>query len=131
VVVLDTTFIVELLNNKQRALYKAKVLSSPTRTTRLNVYEILVGIYHKNTSEVDKALEIFNDFLSGVEVLELDSRSTDQAARISAELRRRGNMVADNDVLIAGIALANGENVILTQNTKDFSKIKGIKVESY
>ena len=130
-VVLDTTFIIHFLNNKKNAIEKANTFSEPVSTTRLNVFEVLVGIHSKKSEETENALLFFNDFLYSVKVLELDQKSAELAARISAELNRKGQTVYDNDILIAAIALTNNENTIITENVKDFSKIKGLKIEKY
>lgn len=130
-VVLDSTFIIHFLKNKTNAVEKAKALSEPVYTTRLNVFEILKGVYLAEQSQAEKELTNFNSFLQGIGVLELDVKSANEAAKIFAELNKQGRTVQDTDVLIAAIALTNRENIIVTQNVKDFSKIPGIKVESY
>ena len=130
-VVLDTTFLIHFLKKKQNAIMKAKLLPKDAATTRINVFEILVGIYLKKSEERETALKIFYDFLDSITVLELDAKSTDEAARISAELRQKGETVTEADVLIAAIALVNGKKTIVTENTAHFSKIPGIIVEGY
>ena len=130
-VVLDTTFIIHFLKNKQNAIEKARTISEPSYTTRINVFETLVGIYLKKPQEIDNALEIFNKFLDEVIILELNEKSAKQAAKISAQLNKDGNTVQDKDILIAAIALVNGQGNIITDNVKDFSKIPGIIVEKY
>ncbi len=130
-VVLDTTFIIHFLKNKQATIEKMRDFSSPLYTTRLNVFEVLVGIHRKGQDQVETALSAFNMFLEGISILELDQKSTEIGARIYAELDKNGETVQHKDVLIAAIALANGETSIITQNVKDFAKIPGIKVEGY
>lgn len=130
-VVLDTTFLIHFLKNKQNALAKAKSLGVEVSTTRLNIFEFLIGVYYEKDVETEKMFGIFNDFLDSIRILELDATSADTAAKISVDLRRKGLTVKDNDILIAAIALTNGEETIITQNTKDFSKIKGIKADGY
>ncbi|MBI5227100.1 type II toxin-antitoxin system VapC family toxin [Candidatus Micrarchaeota archaeon] len=130
-VVLDTTFIIHFLKNKQSALRKVKTLSSDVFTTRINVFEVLVGIYFQKSDVKEKELKIFYAFLDSITILELDATSTDGAARISAELKQKGQDVNETDALIAAIALTNGENVIITENVKHFSRIPGITAENY
>lgn len=129
-VVLDTTFIIHFLKNKPNAIGKARTLNEPSYTTRINIFETLVGIYLKKPEEIADALEIFNNFLNEVIILELDQKSASLAAKISARLGKDGT-VYDNDIIIAAIALSNDQNTIITENVKDFSKIPGIIVEKY
>ncbi len=130
-VVLDSTFIIDFLKNKRNALEKTKRFSEKVSTTRINVFEVLVGIQLKKPEEKEKALVIFSDFLQMLTVLELDAINTELAAKIYADLHRGGKTVAYKDVLIAAIAMAKGEETIITENARDFEKIKGIKAEKY
>ncbi|MBI5051630.1 hypothetical protein HZC08_02615, partial [Candidatus Micrarchaeota archaeon] len=50
-VVLDSTFIIHFLKNKKNAVDRIRAASEPIATTRINVFEILVGIYSKRTEE--------------------------------------------------------------------------------
>jgi tRNA(fMet)-specific endonuclease VapC len=52
------------------------------------------------------------------------------AAEIYADLRKRGQPIADIDILIAGIAQANGL-VLITHNLNDFSRVTGLAVEDW
>ncbi len=130
-VILDTTFIIRFLKNKQNAVEKMQQISRALYTTQLNVFEVLIGIHRKGQAQEEMALSTFNIFLSKISILELDKKSTEIAAKICAELDKTGKTVQHKDVLIAAIALANGENSIVTQNVKDFIKIPRIKVERY
>ena len=61
-VVLDTTFIIHFLKNKENALQKAQEINEPVYTTRLNIFEILAGINLKKRKKKQPAFSIFNDF---------------------------------------------------------------------
>lgn len=130
-VVLDSTFIIHFLKNKEHAVRKAREFSDEIATTQINVYELLVGIYSKEYEERQKELSVFNDFLGSITILEFDEKSAHCAARIAAQLNKAGQTVDSIDVIVAAIAISNGEKTIVTQNAKDFSKIPGLKVESY
>jgi tRNA(fMet)-specific endonuclease VapC len=64
-------------------------------------------------------------------ILDLSPMAAREFGRLKAELRRGGETIADWDLLIGSIALAYGENRIVTRNVKDFEKIPGIEVVSY
>jgi tRNA(fMet)-specific endonuclease VapC len=74
------------------------------------------------------------DFEAGlrlrIPVLDLNSAAAVEYGRIRAELRRRGDPVADMDLLIAATALAHGLTVA-TLNVRDFSKIPGLAYEDW
>jgi len=65
--------------------------------------------------------------LRDVEVIPFDEEDVITAARIRAQLARRGRPVGAYDLLIAGQALARGWTVV-TANTQEFARIDGLNV---
>ncbi len=126
--VLDTTFLVDLLKNRPE-VNKVINTSEVLATTIINMYEIMVGLFHEGVSH-DRYFEIM-DIFRNISLLPLDEDAVVQAAKISAEMMKKGTAIEDKDCLIAGIALSRGISIIITKNKKDFERIKGIKVETY
>ncbi len=126
---LDTTFIIDLLNNDETAAkIAASIDGSPLFTTQINVFEVLYGEFMANDK---KKLEIFNRFLARLTVLNLDNDGTIKSAQLAAALAKKGEAINKFDCLIAGIAISHGVTTILTRNAKDFSKIMGLTVQNY
>lgn len=129
---LDTTFLIDLLRNKEGAVLKAKELGYENLfTTEINVFEIALGVYYKKEIDHRKYLEQALNLLSRLTVLPLNRTSSIMSGKIAAELMRSGLEIESNDVLIAGIALSNGISKIVTRNKEHFNRIKGITVETY
>ena len=131
--ILDSTIIIDLLRGEKKAVTKIRELEAGRTqlfTTQVNVFEIVQGIY-ANGRHVDEELIAFETLLNKIKMLDLNYFAAHQAGKLAGELRRKGTTVATGDLLIAGIALANKFSTIVTHNEKDFSKIPGIKVESY
>jgi tRNA(fMet)-specific endonuclease VapC len=126
--VLDTSFLIDLLRGKPET---KKIAESGIilLTTQINMYEILVGLFHKGMSNTrfQKAQELFET----IRVLSLDDNGIIKSARISGELMKKGQIIEDCDCLTAGIALSKGFPTIITKNVKHFERIKNIKVETY
>lgn len=93
----------------------------------ITYYEILSGLNFKNA---EKQLEVFERFCKGVRILNLTEDSIKFSARIFSEQRKSGQVVDDIDILIAGIALANGL-VLVTNNVKHFGEIEELTVENW
>ena len=53
-----------------------------------------------------------------------------QAADIYADLYKRGELIADADILIAASALANGCGIV-TNNETHFRRIVGLQIENW
>src|SRR3989344_6405719 len=125
--VLDTTFLIDLFKGKPETLSKQKEEDFFV-TSQINMYEILVGIFHDgNSSKILKVQELFEN----IRVLPLTESGVMKSAQISAELMKEGLMVEDMDCLTAGIALSHGINTVITKNVKHFKRMKGIIVETY
>lgn len=83
----------------------------------ITYYEILNGLLYKDAK---KQLKSFVDFASLNNVLPLTLEAASQAAKIYANLRKKGNLIGHTDSLIAGIAIVNGLQLI-TNNADHFS----------
>jgi tRNA(fMet)-specific endonuclease VapC len=95
--------------------------------TIITYYEVMKGHEYVKARGRQK---LFEEFCRLNKVIPLDQAACMMAAQVYAELRRRGDLIPDADILIAGIALA-GDYVLVTQNVKHFQRIAGLKVESW
>ena len=130
---LDSTFLIDFARKKIAAREKLESLEHQTLyTTRINIFEVLTGLFSLK-SETERAIKLseIQIFFNRLTIMELDETSSVKAAEISGALNKSGSSVDSADCLIAGIALSNGINTIVTRNARDFEKREGIKVESY
>lgn len=65
------------------------------------------------------------------EVLSFDEGCGDVAAKTLAFLTKKGQIIGQNDVLIAAAMSKHGCNTILTRNTNHYDKIPGITTMKY
>jgi tRNA(fMet)-specific endonuclease VapC len=63
-------------------------------------------------------------------VLDWPQDAAQHYADIRAELKKKGSMIGANDLLIAAHARSLGA-VVVTNNTKDFARVKGLRVENW
>lgn len=70
----------------------------------------------------------FRNFLRGVTVLPLTRSIMRQFARLRGDLRGKGQLIGDPDLLIAATALYY-DLTLLTHNTRHFSRIPDLRVE--
>jgi predicted nucleic acid-binding protein len=109
---LDTSVIIDFLVGDEKivALVKEIALKDEVKTTTITEYELL---RHKTKLRRQAA----EKFLSGATVCPFDSASARKAASLFEKLSKAGKMINENDLLIAGISLAN-EEVLLTRDQK-------------
>jgi len=136
VAALDTTVFIDLMGRsgkaiKARAQTAADAHADPLRphtTTRFNLAELLAGV-EGSTDPVAERRRV-DAALEQVLLLEFDDPATLQFAKIDNFLHRIGRPKADMDMLIAAVAMANGE-ALLTRNARDFADIPGLVVLTY
>jgi predicted nucleic acid-binding protein len=128
--ILDTTFLIDLLDNDPRAVKKSQELDARNNaifTTTISVFELWQGVSDvKHT----KKLEQINTLLDNLGLFVLDKESAKIGGKIHSELCSRGLTIQPEDSMIAGICLKHGKK-ILTRNIKHFSRIGSLEIETY
>ncbi|MFX1256647.1 MAG: type II toxin-antitoxin system VapC family toxin [Promethearchaeota archaeon] len=66
-----------------------------------------------------------------MEIFSLGFKEAEKAAEIYDKLASKGEIIDDNDILIAGIMVINGIKKIITKNVKHFERIEGIEIIEY
>ena len=109
---LDTSVIIDFLAGDEKIVALIKELSGKgeIKTTTITEYELL-----KHKTELKR--QVAENFLSAIIVCPFDRASAEKAALLFEKLSKTGKMINENDLLIAGISLANGE-VLLTRDQK-------------
>ena len=128
----DTTFLIDLLRNDPKAVDKSQELESDpiVYTTEANVFEVVSGIFAQATNK-EKALHDAEQLFHTLRILPIDHLSAVTSGKISGFLMQKGIEIDPVDCLIAGTLLINGCTSIITRNVRHFSRIPGLKVESY
>lgn len=131
--IVDTTFLIDLSKNNQDAFQKSLELDKDDKVfcTEISIYEIILGIYAiKNINHAEKVQKLESMF-DKFHLLTLDHASAIKAGEIAGDLIRGGKTISDTDCMIAGIALSNNINTIVTRDIEHFKRIKGIRIEGY
>lgn len=90
--------------------------------------ELLYGV---QLSSKKKANQAAVDALARhLAVLEWPQEAAMHYAEIRTDLKRKGSMIGSNDLLIAAHARSLGA-IVVTNNTKDFARVKGLKIENW
>jgi tRNA(fMet)-specific endonuclease VapC len=89
------------------------------------LFELEVGI--ARSANPKKRRNQLRALLTLVSILPLDANAAKLAADIRVRLEALGLPIGWMDTLIAGIAMAHGA-VLVTHNTEEFSRVKGLSV---
>jgi tRNA(fMet)-specific endonuclease VapC len=90
-------------------------------------YEILRGLKAKSATA---QLQAFDRLCARSQVVPLTDETIVRVADIYADLRRRGELVGDADILIGASALVR-DLAIVTNNEDHFNRIPGLVVENW
>jgi predicted nucleic acid-binding protein len=128
---LDTSFIIDLMRGKKSAVEKIMMLEAESLATHIaspSIFELFVGISltKKPLSEKKKIMDVLESWGT----LSLDFESASRGGVIHGQLINEGQVIDPEDSMIAAIALVNDET-LLTKNTKHFNRIPGLKIEEY
>ena len=126
---LDTNIISDLIRNPQGKAARriAKVGEGAICTSVIVAAELRYGAAKSGSSRLRKVVE---DLLGEIEVLPFESPADADYGDIRASLEAAGTPIGSNDLLIAAHARAVGA-VIVTANTDEFRRVKGVKVENW
>lgn len=93
----------------------------------VTIAELTYGAYHSD--RVQYNLEMIEQFTKCVTVVPFDV-AIDEYGRQKSRLVQSGQMIEDFDLLIGCTAITCGM-VMVTDNTKHYSRIDGIKLENW
>ncbi len=119
---IDTSVIIDFLAGDEKvvAIIKELAAKDEIKTTTITEYELL-----KHKTELKR--QMAEKFLSVVTICPFDRASAREAAALFEKLGKAGKMVNENNLLIAGISLANNE-LLLTCDQK-FGSIDDINIK--
>jgi tRNA(fMet)-specific endonuclease VapC len=126
---LDTNIISDLIRNPQGRAAKriAKAGEDNICTSIIVAAELRYGCAKSGSTRLLKAVE---DLLGEIDVLPFDVPADGEYGGIRSELEAAEKPIGSNDLLIAEHAYTLGATII-TANTAEFKRIRGLNVENW
>ena len=127
--VLDTDIVIYFLKGHKSVT--TKILSKAIEElaiTRITATELLFGAY--NSEKQQDNLKLVHNLLNDFYILEFEETASEIFAYQKAFLKKSGSLIADMDLMIASICLAQ-KKVLVTNNTRHFERIKDLKLENW
>ncbi|CAG0999726.1 MAG: type II toxin-antitoxin system VapC family toxin [Candidatus Methanoperedens sp.] len=124
--VLDTNFLIDILRDKLNTEGILDMIERP-KTTTINVFELYFGA--ERSVKKKESISNVNLLIKSMEILEFNVPAAVKTANIHAKLKNSGKTLEIEDILIAGIVMANDEELL----TRDdhFSRIPGLRCRSW
>ncbi len=127
---LDTNHVREALRRNPQYLQKQRQAYNRDRLVLVNAisyYETRRGLLYMN---MRGKLGLFDKIVRQTGIVPLDKTALDIASEIHVDLRRKGQLIEDADLLMAAIALAH-DLTLLTANVRHFVRIESLRIENW
>ena len=125
---LDTDVCIEILRGNEKVIERRQVVDDDVATTWITASELAYGA--EKSDAPGKNATLVTEFLGTLSILGLDLTSALEFGRCKARLERTGMRIADADLLIAAIALANGASLV-TGNRRHYERIDNLRIEDW
>jgi len=127
---LDTNICIGLIRQKPAALIKrlTECIPGDVGVSTITVAELMHGA--QKSSQVEKNMEALEQFLLPIEVADFDLTASMAYGQVRSALEKSGNLIGSMDMLI-GAHSASLDVVLVTNNTGEFTRIPGLKVEDW
>ena len=127
---LDTDTCAFILRRSSQTLL-ARIQSVPLAQQAISMVtlaELLYGVQVSTRRRENRAA--VDALVLHLMVMEWSRGAAEHYAEIRADLKKRGQLIGSNDLMIAAHARSLGATVV-TNNVKDFRRVKGLKFENW
>ncbi|HIP62385.1 MAG TPA: tRNA(fMet)-specific endonuclease VapC [Sulfurovum sp.] len=127
---LDTNICIYIIKNKPQSV-KQKFQEfniGELCISSITVSELMYGAY--KSEFVDKNLKGIESFLMPFEIVDYDYEASVEYGKIRADLERKGRVIGNMDMQIAGHALSLG-SILVTNNTKEFERVCELRLDNW
>ena len=125
---LDTDTCIAILRGNAAVIERRAATSDDVATTWITAAELYYGAAKSTAAAKNRAL--VTSFLATLPVLGLDEASAQIFGEAKALLERMGKRLADADLFIGAVAVAQSATVV-TGNVRHYERIPGVTVENW
>jgi tRNA(fMet)-specific endonuclease VapC len=125
---LDTDTCIAILRGNQAVIERRAATSDDVATTWITAAELFYGAAKSKAPEKNRVL--VTSFLATLPVLGLDEASVQIFGEAKALLERHGQRLADADLFIGAVAVAQ-RAIVVTGNRRHYERIPGVTVEDW
>jgi tRNA(fMet)-specific endonuclease VapC len=127
---LDTNICIYIIKNKPKSVkerFKEFEIGELCIST-ITVSELMYGAFKSNF--VEKNIKAIESFLMPFDIVDYDFMASVEYGKIRASLEKKGQVIGNMDMQIAGHALAL-DLVLVTNNTREFERIDRLRLDNW
>ena len=127
---LDTNIIAYAKNKRPEGVLRRLLQYRPEDIciSAITMAELEYGVFNSSRPEQNRLALMM--FMSGIQVVPFEANAALEYGRIRADLKRKGELIGANDLLIAAHAKSLGLTLV-TNNMWEFERVEGLKVENW
>jgi len=126
----DTDWIIKFLRGHQKTVaVLSRLYDEGFGISIITFSEVYEGVYRFEDEKRDELEENFRNFLTGVQILNIDENIGKIFAEQRAKLRKENKLIDNFDLLIGVTALYYNLE-LLTNNVKHFERIENLKLRT-
>lgn len=123
---IETSVIIDYLRGKSTVVKIIEELEEELSSSYISMAELYEGI--NRVSQREKIEKAVIDFFKGLsKIYGVDEEIAKKFGEIRAELKKKGEVVEDLDILLAATCIANNF-IMVTSNAKHFKRVPDLKV---
>jgi tRNA(fMet)-specific endonuclease VapC len=110
---------------------REKLLSTPMDEQSISVVTLAELLYGARLSSKPKQNRaVLDAFVKHVSILDWTEDAAEHYAEIRVHLRKKGQMIGANDLMIAAHARSL-DTVVVTNNEREFRRVPGLEIENW
>lgn len=127
---LDTNICIYIINRSPKQVYERlkKLSLGEVGISVITFCELQYGVA-KSTKPLENQLAL-TEFLAPLEVMDFPSTCAVSYGEIRADLKKKGRLIGNYDLLIAAHAISEGL-VLISNNLKEFERVEGLQCENW
>jgi len=126
---LDTSTVIAYFRKQQSIIDKLNQIDwQSTYITVVSIGELEVGYFFQSRKEGEQKRREFYSFIKRLSgVWSIDQEVAIEFGRIKADLKKKNQLVGDNDTWVAAICNVN-KATLVTANKEHFKRVEGLKL---
>ena len=127
---IDTDIIIYWLTNTYPSINRRikQVGKKSVFISSITVAELYFGAY--NSGKKEENLGVTEGLLAKMKIVPFDKKAGKRFGEIKATLKKKGRIISDSDIFIAGTAFSNNL-VLVTNNEAHFGRIENLTIENW
>lgn len=127
---LDTNICIYIIKHKPESVFRYLQKHDPSEIciSSITYAELIYGV--EKSKFVERNRVALTIMLANIDIIDFDSKAAESYGKIRSELEKKGNIIGQLDMMIAGHAKSLGY-IVVTNNTKEFKRVSGIRIENW